>query len=199
MTTGGKGRGHALRLTVVTAMMLTLSGAASADDLFKSNTWPSLVSDRTADKVGDSLTVLIFESSQATDASKKSNTGALGLSGRYESGGSTSDQVGVQGSYSLGNGDQTGHSGHMVARISVVVDEVLPNGDLHVSGEQLLNINGRKVRIFLSGRVRRADIASSNVVLSTSLADATIVYGKPELTRDEKAQRKRRLAEAGKP
>jgi flagellar L-ring protein FlgH len=198
MTKVGKGRGQALQLTAVMAAMLTLSCAASADDLFKPDAWPSLVSDRTADKVGDSLTVLIFESSQATDASKKSNNGALGLSGRYENG-SNNDQVGVQGSYSLGNGDQTGHSGHMVARISVVVDDVLANGDLHVSGEQLLNINGRKVRIFLSGRVRRADIASSNVVLSTSLADATIVYGKPALTRDEKAQSKRRLAEAGKP
>ena len=199
MTTGGKARGRALRLWAATAILFTLAGGASADDLFRPNAWSSLASDRTAERVGDSLTVLIFESSQATDASKKSNNGALGLSGRYENGNGNNDQVGVQGSYSLGSGDQTGHSGHMVARISVVVDDVLPNGDLYVSGEQLMNINGRKVRIFLSGRVRRADIASSNVVLSTSLADARIVYGKPELTRDERTEKKRRLAEAGKP
>lgn len=199
MRMGGKGRKWTSGLTAATLAALTLSSGAWADDLFNKDTWASLVADRTAEKVGDSLTVLVLESSQATDSSKKSSDGSAGLSGRYEGGAGNRDQAGLSGSYTLGNGDQTGHSGHMVARISVVVDGVLPNGDLHVSGDQLININGRKVRIFLSGRVRRADIASSNLVLSTSLADATIVYGKPELTRDEKTRKTRRLAEAGKP
>src|SRR5690606_30946312 len=67
-------------------------------------------------------------------------------------------------------------SGKIIAQIGVVVDEVLPNGDLHVSGEQILNIDGDRTRIQLKGRVRRADIASNNTVLSSRLADVLIDY-----------------------
>lgn len=196
------GRGGISLLGLIAAAIVAGApvSAAFADDLYKPGNWPSLVSDRTAQGIGDSLTVLILESSQASDSSKKSSEGRLGLLGRLLTGGNNGgDQVAATGSYDHGTAGQTGHSGHMVARISVVVDEVLPNGDLHVAGEQLININGKKVRIFLTGRVRRADIASSNMVLSTSLAEATIVYGKPDLTKEEKADKKRRLAEGGKP
>jgi len=55
------------------------------------------------------------------------------------------------------------------------VDGILPNGDLHVSGAQELNINGDKTNIRIKGRVRLADIAN-NAVLSNRLADATIDY-----------------------
>ncbi len=64
----------------------------------------------------------------------------------------------------------------MVAQISVVVDKVMPNGDLHVEGAQALKINGEKTNIHVSGTVRLADITSGNAVLSSSLADAIIDY-----------------------
>jgi flagellar L-ring protein precursor FlgH len=64
----------------------------------------------------------------------------------------------------------------MVAQISAVVEEVLSNGDLRVSGGQELNINGDRTFIRVKGRVRAADVAASNVVLSSRLAEATIDY-----------------------
>jgi flagellar L-ring protein precursor FlgH len=64
----------------------------------------------------------------------------------------------------------------MVGEISVTVDALLPNGDLHVSGAQILNINGERTRIAVKGEARLADISSSNTILSTSLAGATIDY-----------------------
>lgn len=158
-----------------------LATGAVAGDLVSHGNWPALASDRAAQGLGDSLTVLIQEQSQASDTSQNVAQGGGGLSGSYTAGSNGSaGQLGVSGNYSASG--QHRRSGQLVAQISVVVDNVLPNGDLHVAGDQLLNINGRKTQIHLSGRVRRADIAAANTIYSTSLADATIVYGGPGLT-----------------
>ena len=50
------------------------------------------------------------------------------------------------------------------------------DGDLHVSGQQVINVAGDHTKISLKGRVRPEDIVSGNQVLSTRLADATINY-----------------------
>lgn len=152
----------------------------AAGDLYKPGSWPALASDRVADHVGDSLTVLIQEASQASDSSQNASQGGFGVTGSYTANSDHGDgRLGLSGN--ANSGGQNVRAGHMVARISVVVDDVLPNGDLHVTGDQLININGRKTQIHLSGRVRRADISSANTVLSSALADATIVYGGPGL------------------
>ena len=53
---------------------------------------------------------------------------------------------------------------------------MLPNGDLRVAGDQTISINGEAAHIAIRGRVRRVDITSENVVLSTRLADVLIDY-----------------------
>ena len=57
----------------------------------------------------------------------------------------------------------------------MTVQEVAANGELRVSGQQILEINNEKQHIKLEGRVRPYDI-SGNSVLSTRLADAKISY-----------------------
>ena len=155
-----------------------LASAATADNLFVTDNFPALASDRAAQKVGDSLTVLIQEESQASDTTQNVGNSGAGLSGSYSTGSDNgAAQLGLSGNYTATG--QHRRSGQMIAQISVVVDNVLPNGDLHVTGDQLININGQKTQIHLAGRVRRADISSANTVFSTSLADANIVYGGP--------------------
>ena len=170
-----------MKLLPVLGLALVCATTAAAGDLARQDNWAALASDRAAEKVGDSLTVLIQETSQASDTSQKDAQGSGGLSGDYSAGkNGGSAQLGLSGNYAT-----AGHnlrSGRMFAQISVIVDGVLPNGDLHVTGDQLININGRKTQIHLTGRVRRADISSSNTVFSTSLADATIIYGRPGLS-----------------
>lgn len=168
---------------MVAAVLSLTASAAMADNLYTPGSWSAMASDRLAEKVGDSLTVVIQEASQASDSTQIAHDGKGGLFGRYLSGSNKNNgQAGLSGDYNVETSGQHGRSGHMAAQISVVVDEVLPNGDLHVSGDQMININGEKTQIHLKGRVRRADISSSNTVFSTSLADATIVYGGPGLT-----------------
>jgi flagellar L-ring protein precursor FlgH len=74
-----------------------------------------------------------------------------------------------------GEGDSS-QSNELTGDITVTVYEVLPNGYLLVRGEKRLGINQGNEYIKLSGIVRPADIDSSNTVLSTRLADPTIVY-----------------------
>ena len=169
-------------MAVVAAMSFTLISAAGAEDLYRQGSWSNLAGDRAAEKVGDGVTVLIQEASQASDSTQTVRQGDGSLFGRYDAGTSSGNQGGLSGDYKLAAAGQHGRSGHMVAQISVVVDEVLTNGDLHVSGDQLININGEKTQIHLTGRVRRADISSTNTVFSTSLSDLTIVYGGPGLS-----------------
>ncbi len=169
---------HVVGLLAV--VVVSLATTAGATDLYTQSNWSSLASDRAAEKVGDSLTVLIQEASQASDTTQKAAKGSAGLAGQGQLGvNGGNGQLNLSGNYAISG--QNGRSGQMYAQISVVVDEVLPNGDLHVSGDQLININGKKTQIHLTGRVRRADISRSNSVLSSSLADAEIVYGRPGL------------------
>lgn len=150
--------------------------AGLADDLYPRDGWSALASDRVADRVGDSLTVVIYENATASNSTQSGALRTRTLGGQVSGGTSfnESGQLGLTGRSDSTN--QTGRIGKMMAQISVGVDAVLPNGDLRVSGEQVLNINGEHTRIRLRGRVRRADISGGNTVLSTRLAEAAIDY-----------------------
>jgi hypothetical protein len=75
--------------------------------------------------------------------------------------------------------------------VTTLVDQVFPNGDLHVSGTQTLNLNGEKTDIRIQGRVRVADISADNSVLSSRLAEAKIDYtGSGFVTRSADSQRR---------
>jgi flagellar L-ring protein precursor FlgH len=155
--------------------ILGTAAPAGATDLYKSGNWSSLASDRRAQALGDTLTVVIYETSSAVNSAQTGSSKKHRLSGQADAGGSTnSGNLRLDGAFD-GSG-QTGRSGKLLAQISVTVDGVLPNGDLHVSGEQTLNISGERTFIRLQGRVRAADISSANAVASTRLADVMIDY-----------------------
>ncbi len=177
--------GNALAFAALLGLGAIASGAVAEDLYAHGGSWPALASDRAAERVGDSLTVLVQEASQASGSSHNTRESGAGLSGHI-AGLKHSGQLDAGGDYNYSTNGQNGRSGQLIARISVVVDSVLPNGDLHVTGDQLIDVNGEKTRIHLTGRVRRADISSANTVYSTSLADASIVYGGPGLSGDKK-------------
>lgn len=75
-----------------------------------------------------------------------------------------------------GEGDSE-QSNSLTGRVSVTVTEVLSNGNLMVRGEKLLTLNQGSEHIRISGIVRTADVTPDNTVLSTQVANARIVYG----------------------
>jgi len=138
--------------------------------------WPSLVADRAAAKVGDSLTVLIDQDSRASNSTQHGAHRSTRLTGSAQAGTVTprQAQASLAGDYD-GSG-QSSRSDQVVASISVVVTEVLANGDLQIAGQQAMLVNGGRTLIRVSGRVRPSDIAHDNTILSTRIADASIAY-----------------------
>jgi flagellar L-ring protein precursor FlgH len=149
---------------------------ASAADLYPHDGWSSLAADRYAHKVGDTLTILVYESSAATNAANTGSNRSSTFGGHIGAGSSLDESASLTLGSSSDDSGETGRSGGMVAQISAVVDKVLPNGDLHVTGAQVMHINGERTEIRIQGRVRPADISPSNVVVSNRLADAVIDY-----------------------
>lgn len=154
---------------------LSTAQVVTADSLFNPDTYRSVVSDRRAAKVGDVLTVAIYEnataqSSAGTTAEKSGGTGV-----KVQSPSSNK-------AYSLGmDEDFSGkgrieRSGKLLGTITVVVESVEPNGDLNVKGEQLIELNEEKQAITLQGRVRPVDIQENNTVVSSKVANARISY-----------------------
>src|SRR5206468_6856138 len=100
---------------------------------------------------------------------------ATDLSGSIN-GGHLSEQGGLSfGGGFTGQGEVT-RSERLLTQITLTVQQVLPNGDLIVAGQQWLNVNGERTRIGVRGRVRTADIQADNSVISNRIADAQIDY-----------------------
>ncbi|MFI4973089.1 MAG: flagellar basal body L-ring protein FlgH [Caulobacterales bacterium] len=163
---------------LVAAALLGLSApaCATAADLYQFGAWPALAGDRAAARVGDTLTVIIDENSIASNSAQNGSRKTSHFGGQLSAGSAFNKAGSLDLSSGFDGSGQTARTHKMLAQISVVVDQVLANGDLHVAGVQALKINGERTNIHLKGRVRPQDIASDNTVLSTRLADATIDY-----------------------
>ena len=68
----------------------------------------------------------------------------------------------------------TTRSSRMTAFITARVIKVKPNGNLVIRGVRDVRVNNENQYIYLQGEVRPMDISSTNVVLSTYIADAVI-------------------------
>lgn len=75
--------------------------------------------------------------------------------------------------------DQQGvanRSGGLSASVTVRVTAIDANGNAKIEGHKLVTVDGRKQEIILTGVVRPEDVSSANVVLSSRIADAEIMY-----------------------
>jgi len=147
-----------------------------------------------ARRVGDLLTVKLTEKTKAnkeakTDVSKDNNTSIanptiLGSTPQFNAPGfiplaSNKDNTlafGLDSSNDFQSEGSSEQSNLLQGDITVTVIEVLANGYLLVRGEKRIGINQGNEYIRLSGIVRPIDIDADNTVLSTRLADPTIVY-----------------------
>jgi flagellar L-ring protein precursor FlgH len=171
-------------------LLFALAAPAQAEDLYRGSSWASMSGDRKASQPGDILTVVIFQAAEATNSAQNSSRKKTDVGGKF---GTTIGSGSIDESASLEfGGGYTGRgevrrSEKLVTQISLIVQEVLHNGDLIVQGEQWMRINGETSRIGVRGRVRPADIDGNNAVLSSRIADARISYdGRGFVTRSAK-------------
>jgi flagellar L-ring protein precursor FlgH len=137
--------------------------------------FPSLISDHKPYKVGQSLTVMIFEeATSATSAGTQTNK-STAVSARLADSANSH-----QGSLSLGNNaegsGEINREGRLVASVSATVQQVFTTGEMLIFGEQKIAFNNETQYIRVSGRVRPEDISSDNVVLSSRISQAEITY-----------------------
>lgn len=167
-----------LTAILMAAFLISVSAASTVEarSLWADNPW-GMFADKKARDVGDILTIIINESTTqtATKARTNSKSGNVNLnagSGIFHflaaASASGSDNFQANGSAN----DTSRFSG----QITVTVVEVLPNDNMVVEGTQSIWQNKDEHKITLRGIVRRADVSSSNTVLSTRVADATLKF-----------------------
>lgn len=160
--------------------------AVLGDSLFDVQYYRPVASDHRAYKAGDNLTVLIVETAVAATSANTSTNRATDMSGEL-AGNSAFNFGNVDLDNNFTGGGSIERSGKLAAQITVTVEAVLPNGDLYIKGEQVVEVNDEKQRIAIEGRVRPVDIAVNNTVLSTRVNDSKVSYvGKGILGQSQK-------------
>lgn len=158
------------------------AGASSNGAIFQQGYARSLFEDRRARYVGDTITIKLSEN---TSASKKSNN-KLDRSSSNDV--SVSTLTGLPGKTALGMGlnsatsnqfngkGEAGSSNVFTGNITVTVIDVLPNGNLLVSGEKQVSIGYEQEFVRLSGVVNPSFVDAANTIDSSKVADARIEY-----------------------
>lgn len=155
---------------------------SNTGSIYQAGVSRTLFEDRRARYVGDTMTIGIAEN---TTAATKSNTNAsrassitasvptvAGLPGKSLQG----LDLSASSSNSLaGKGDAAANN-VFTGTITVTVIEVLPNGNLLVSGEKQVSIGAGTEYIRLSGIVNPYFINAANTISSAQVADARIEY-----------------------
>lgn len=160
---------------IVVVSGVLLAGPVWAESLYRPNTYQSLTSDLRPRRVGDLLTVMVYENASASSVADTSTARAANVGAQIRGPG-VSRSAGIGTSNELDGRGRTEREGRVLAQLTVVITEILPTGDLVVAGEQLLEINNESQRIAVEGRVRPQDVSETNVVLSSRIANARIRY-----------------------
>ena len=145
----------------------------------RQNSTSSLFSDNKANLKGDAITIIVLESTSAsnnaaTSAGRKSDL-SVNLS-TTKTTGSTAAGMGLQTGNDFNGQGSTQTTGNIQTKISASVDSVLSNGNLIISGNKKIVINGEEQVIRIKGVVRPSDIMADNSVLSYNISDAEISF-----------------------
>jgi flagellar L-ring protein FlgH len=140
------------------------------------NMYHGLAEDRRAHRVGDTLTILVVETSRASAAANTGASNDVELSGNLR----TNDRNrggGISLSGSDNGAGQTSRTGQVQAQLAVrVVGIDDAGGTLRIHGEQAVIVNGETQRIALDGAVRAEDIGANNTLASNRISEARIEF-----------------------
>ncbi|WP_411705586.1 flagellar basal body L-ring protein FlgH [Edaphovirga cremea] len=143
-----------------------------------------LFEDRRPRNVGDTLTIVLQEnvsaskSSSANASRNGSSTFGLDTTPRYLEGlfGNDRAALDIKGDNTFGGKGGANANNTFSGTLTVTVNQVLANGNLHVVGEKQIAINQGTEFIRFSGVVNPRTISGANAVVSTQVADARIEY-----------------------
>ena len=151
----------------------------------------SLYEDIKARRVGDMITIVLSEQTNATKSASTNtskdnavdviNPTILGLPATINSS-LLSDRPmslasSLESSKSFSGEGDSAQSNNLTGSVTALVTEVLPNGYLRIEGEKNISINQGDEYVRIKGIIRPVDIRSNNSVSSTQVANAVISYG----------------------
>lgn len=143
-----------------------------------------LYTDPRALSVGDILTVMISINDKAKFSNESQRnrraSKSLGLGGAIDL-----DGAGVEGSADASVNSNTVHSGagatsrseDIRLQVAAVVTDVMPNGNLIISGSQEVRVNAELRILTIAGIVRPKDINADNTISYERIAEARVSYG----------------------
>ena len=167
--------------------------------IYNPGTAQMLFQDKKALRIGDIITIVLSESTNAsknadTELSKDTTLG-IGSPSVLGNGATTDATSGITSSaLAIGAGTRdlsvsytganafkaetdTKQSNQLQGTITVTVHQVYPNGNLFIKGEKWISLNQGSEFIRVAGIVRPEDISKDNQIQSSRIANAKISYG----------------------
>jgi flagellar L-ring protein FlgH len=168
---------------------------ASNGSIYQTGREVALFENPIARRVGDIVTIVLNEQTQAqksqTTTTTKNTTDSLGatligktptIKGNAVLNNSINDAAKFDGE---GNSAQ---SNSLTGYITATVMKVLPNGNLFIKGEKWIGINQGEEYVRVTGVIRPIDLAPDNSIPSQKVGAAKISYGGKGALADANAQ-----------
>ncbi|MGB3502538.1 MAG: flagellar basal body L-ring protein FlgH [Mesorhizobium sp.] len=143
-----------------------------------------LFTDARALSVGDVMTVMISINDRAKFSNEserlRTATRDFSIGGQYAVKGVGGD---ADAGFDIGSGTrhkgtgQTERSENLRLSVAAIVTEVLPNGNLIITGTQEVQVNAELRVLTISGIVRPQDIGADNTISYERIAEARVSYG----------------------
>lgn len=149
----------------------------------------NMIADKTARRPGDLITVLIVENQEVKNEETSQLRRATTLDYALDSFDIKPGTFSVLPRLAASSQDDFNgtanveKNGEFTARITAMVMDMLPNGNLVIKGRREIRIDAETKVIEFSGVVRRFDVRADNTILSELVADARVSYaGEGHLT-----------------
>lgn len=142
----------------------------------------SSIADHRASAVGDILTIIVSETHKVTNNDKTERTADSTLAARLEAYTLSEDtfkanvlpKFDARSERSSSGESKQQRDSNVQARFSVIVIDVMPNGNLVVAGTRQVQVDDETKTLRISGLVRSLDVSQQNTVESQHVADARI-------------------------
>lgn len=175
---------------IIIALMLLISQIcmAKAESLFDKR-GVCLFRDKRAHDVGDIVTILVVESTKASNEGKSKFEKKIGMKGGIRVEGFLDylfpgwfepmepiKAMDIDPEEQYDGSGKTSSGNSFVTRITATVVDRLPNGNLVIEGTRIIKVNEEKQELVLKGVIRPQDVTPANTVLSSQIADIEMFY-----------------------
>ena len=167
-----------MKRIIIIFVIAVFTLALNAQDM-RQNAYASLFSDQKANRQGDAITIIVLESTQAsnnseTNAGRKSDVG-FGFSGGVDKTALPNVNLKMSANNDFSGQGSTQTTGNIEQRsVQLLIRFLLTAILLFV--EVKITINGEEQMIQVKGIVRPSDISPNNTVLSYNISDAELSF-----------------------